>query len=194
MSPILQSLANGSARGYGAFFGAGAAGAFESIATVTGNGSATSLTFSSIPGTYQHLQIRYIAGAAGVDRLFMQFNSDTGSNYASHNVQGDGSGIGTNVSAPSISSIRWAGTVMNSNNSSTVMGVGIIDIHDYASTSKYKTTRTLTGFDNNGSGNCAIASGLWMSTSAITSITLFPQNSPAWSSNTTFALYGIKGA
>ena len=33
---------------------------FESIATVSGTGSSGTITFSSIPATYKHLQIRYI--------------------------------------------------------------------------------------------------------------------------------------
>jgi len=40
--------------------GGGAAGAFESIATVTATGSQTSLTFTSIPNTYQHLQLMFL--------------------------------------------------------------------------------------------------------------------------------------
>ena len=69
----------------------------------------------------------------------------------------------------------------------------IIDILDYASTSKFKTTRVLDGYDANGSGEVIIGSGNWRSTSAITSITLGPSsgNMKLYSS---FALYGIKGA
>jgi len=58
MSPILQSLANGSARGYGAFGAAAAAASYESIASVTPSGSSSSVTFSSIPSTYTSLQLR----------------------------------------------------------------------------------------------------------------------------------------
>ena len=167
-------------------------GSFESIATATGTGSSPTITFSSIPSTYKHLQIRYMGAASGVDRLFMRFNSDSAQNYASHMVLGYGSGATTNVSTTS-NQIAWAGYVMDTNVSATTMAVGVIDIHDYASTTKNKTTRTTTGYDLNGSGIMAIASGLWMSTSAITSITLFPQNSPNWTTSTRFALYGIKG-
>ena len=43
-----------------------AGGDFESIATVTvGGGGAASIEFTSIPGTYQHLQIRGIIGNGG---------------------------------------------------------------------------------------------------------------------------------
>jgi hypothetical protein len=166
-------------------------GAYDSIASASGTGASDTITFSSIPATYTHLQIRYIGNASGSDRLFMRFNGDTASSYNAHNVIGDGSGTGTNYSATS--SISWAGYFMDTTLSATAMGVGVIDILDYANTNKYKTTRTLTGWDNNGSGVVGLASGLWRNTSAITSITLFPQNNPNWATNTRFALYGIRG-
>ena len=71
------------------------------------------------------------------------------------------------------------------------MGVSIIDIHDYASSTKNKVIRTVSGNDQNGAGNIYLTSGLWLSTAAVTSITLF---TTANYLNTTFALYGVKGA
>ena len=72
-------------------------------------------------------------------------------------------------------------------------GVNVIDILDYANTNKYKTLRVLTGIDVNGSGGYVqLSSGLWQSSSAITSITL--TNSTNYTTATQFALYGIKGA
>jgi hypothetical protein len=63
---------------------------FESIATTTvGAGGATTITFSSIPATYQHLQIRVLARtnrSAGVDIMSMRMNGDTGNNYSDHLV------------------------------------------------------------------------------------------------------------
>jgi hypothetical protein len=58
MSPILQTLANGSAYGYRTLAAAGAAPSFESIATFTPNNTTNTYTFSSIPGTYKNLQLR----------------------------------------------------------------------------------------------------------------------------------------
>jgi hypothetical protein len=69
----------------------------------------------------------------------------------------------------------------------------VVDILDYANTNKYKTTRNLMGFDYNGSGTIRSISGLWMSTSAINSITLTTGTSSNWQGDTQFALYGIKG-
>ena len=172
--------------------------AFESIASATGTGSSATITFSSIPSTYQHLQIRGIARSdlattATLGRL--QFNSDTGSNYAGHTLQGNGSSaiVSGNVSQANIGSvIRVPGTSATAD----VVGGFIIDIHDYASTSKNKTVRAFTGVDSNTANTnyrVLMTSGLWMDTSAINSISLFLSSSN-WTTQTTFALYGIKGA
>jgi hypothetical protein len=50
--------------------------------------------------------------------------------------------------------------------------------------------------NNNGGTNEYIRfmSGLWMSTSAISSITLYPQPTGSLAQYSSFALYGIKGA
>ena len=71
-------------------------------------------------------------------------------------------------------------------------GAYIVDILDYASTSKNTTTRALAGYDNNGNGSLYVKSGLWLDTSAITSITVTP-NAGNWVEHSTLALYGIKG-
>jgi len=96
MSPILQGLANGSVRGYGGFFGAAAAGAFESIASASGTGSSGTITFSSIPSTYQHLQIRGTADSSGAGTqqdLFITLNGVTSASYTWHQVRATGVGV-----------------------------------------------------------------------------------------------------
>lgn len=117
----------------------------------------------------------------------MQFNSDTGSNYSWHVLYGTGAsalaaGGGSN-------SFMYASNIASATSNFTG---GVIDILDYASTSKYKTMRTLGGYDANGSGEIALFSGLWQSTSALTSIKLYPNSSGTYSQYSHFALYGIK--
>ena len=196
MSPILQSIANGSARGYGAFFGAAVATSFESIATVTvGSGGAANVEFTSIAGTYSHLQVRVIArGTNASSSIYqkIQFNSDTSSVYADHYILGDGASAsaGASVNAAFIG----VGSTTAANASASIFGTIIIDILDYANTNKFKTIRNLEGFDVNGSGGMvALTSGLWRSTSAVTSVKFTP-SAGNFAQYSHFALYGIKGA
>ena len=159
---------------------------YESISTQTvGGGGSASITFSSIPSTYTHLQIRFIALGGASYRLASQFNSDTGANYSWHALQGSGS-TATADAATSATSMKVGETI------ATYPTVGVIDILDYANTNKYKTIRTLEGFDANGSGYIQLFSGNWRSTSAITSITLGTLISGSMNQYSSFALYGIK--
>ena len=168
-----------------------AAGAFESIATVTvGSGGASSIEFTGIPGTYQHLQLRYLAKTSGGTTWYSMgahCNNDTANNYTYHIVQGNGSTASAASNAPRSSLLL--GHVAAGNK--TYFGAGVVDVLDYSSTSKYKTFRSATGTDQNGSGYCGMYSGLWMSTSAVASIQVIAPVA-SWVEHSTFALYGIK--
>lgn len=169
---------------------------FESIATVTvGAGGSSTITFSSIPSTYKHLQIRYIGrsdAATGTLNLQMTHNGDTGSNYAWHRIFGNGTTAGAGGS--STQALEIIAQVPGSTIGASMFGAGVIDILDYANTSKYKTSRTLGGYEDNSGSGAAIQlfSGLWQSTSAITSIAL-TLNTGNFIQYSTFALYGVKG-
>ena len=171
--------------------------AYESIATVTvGGGGSSTITFSSIPSTYTHLQIRWIAKTNRADTddvVQMQFNSDTGANYSWHGLAGTGSVAGANAGASQSNiEIKWGAT--GNSGATNIFASAIIDILDYADTNKYKTTRRLGGADLNGSGQIYLSSGNWRSTSAITSIVLNRQYGSNFLQYSSFALYGIKGA
>jgi hypothetical protein len=162
--------------------------AYESIATVNvGVGGSALVSFTGIPSTYKHLQIRYAAANNSASFQQMQFNADTGTNYTSHYMYGNGSATGAGRSTTT--------TAMEFGdlpNSSTTFGVGVIDILDYQNTNKNKTTRFLAGKDLNGSGVVVFTSGLWLnSSSAVSSISLLPLT--LYSQYSSFALYGIKG-
>jgi hypothetical protein len=170
---------------------------YESIATVTvGSGGSASVSFTSIPSTYTHLQIRGISKTDRANRFGdtfnVRFNSDTGSNYAWHELYGNGAsataGGGTTASFMRLGRTSAVDAAIND-----IFGAQVIDILDYANTNKYKTTRSLDGDDLNGEGFVGIWSGLWQSTSAVTSITLIPNLGTNWVQYTQFALYGIKG-
>jgi hypothetical protein len=166
---------------------------YESIATVSvGSGGASDVTFSSIPSTFKHLQIRYIGRNTSTSLdVYAQLNGDTGNNYRSHYLTGDGS----SASAGDIGTQAFwnGGYTSGSSQSTSVFGAAVIDILDYTNTNKNKVMRTLTGWDNNGSGQVVLYSGLWLNTAAITSIKLYKPPSGTWAQYSSFALYGIKG-
>ena len=166
--------------------------AYESIATSTPNG--TSVTFSSIPQTYKHLQVRAISRTtrsdASVDGIYARINGDTAANYSYHMLYGDGSSLaaysGTNTTTM-VGSFGGADALTAAN----LFTVSVWDILDYTNTNKYKTTRSLTGYDANGSGTVSFASGNWRNTTAVTSLTFLAEGN--FVANSHFALYGIKG-
>lgn len=166
---------------------------YESIATFTGNGSASSFTFSSIPSGYTHLQIRLIArGVRSFDteQFYIRFNSDTGNNYAWHKIQADGGGVGAYNS--SSTNVIYSFIMPANNSTANSVATSVIDILDFANTNKRKTVRVLGGYDANGSGYLDFTSGLWNNTAAITSVTVLSNG--AFTSTSQFALYGIKGS
>jgi hypothetical protein len=155
-------------------------------------GGTGSLSFTNIPQTFTHLQIRGFSRltSTGVN-VFFRFNSDaSANNYTLHQLYGDGTaatsyGTGTGT---------FAGAYLfygaSSSQSANVYGSAVIDILDYSNTSKFKTGRSINGFDNNGSGLVFLSSSLWLNTAAITSITVLPQSGD-FAQFTRFDLYGI---
>ena len=171
----------------------GGAGSYESIATVTASSGATSITFSSIPSTYKALQVRWLAqtyNTTSNEGLYIQFNGDTATNYSFHYLNGDGANAGASGGASVIYPCLTP-TILPP--SGSTYGAGILDVIDYASTSKNKTARMFSGKDTNGATtqNVVLASGAWFNTAAITSLTF--KTGTGFSSTSTFALYGIKG-
>jgi hypothetical protein len=168
------------------------AGDFESIATTTvGAGGATNITFSSIPQDYTHLQVRGIHRSASTSGVIdMQFNNDTATNYVRHFLLADGTTI-TAGAAITTSFLR----ILNSTTSastSNCFGGFIIDILDYTNTNKFKTTKSISGFDTNSTGTVEFRSGLWRSTAAISSIKIYSEAGNNLAQYSTATLYGIK--
>jgi hypothetical protein len=173
-------------------------GAYDSLATVTLSAAASSITFSGIPSTYKHLQIRILAKESGTGtggpNVVASLNSDTTyTNYRSHYLNGNGSA----ASSGQVQSSGYyclVGNIATSNASYTSMfGALVVDVLDYANTSKNKTLRCLWGHDRNGTGEVGIDSSLWINTAAaITSITFSVVGGTNFTINSSFALYGAK--
>jgi len=169
---------------------------FESIASATGTGSSGTITFSSIPQTYSSLQIRCVSQLSATKgyTIVKPNNDSSTSNYTFHSTYGDGltvtsDGYVTGSLGGSYSIYSTGATSELSDN----VAATILDIHDYASTNKYKTFCSFTGYSNNQSTNNLIflISTLWLSTSAISSLTIEAQGGN-FTTKTTISLYGIK--
>ena len=197
--PILGVIASSTRQGQGPTD----TGAMVPIGMVqVGAGGASSITFSSIPSTYSHLQVRLYGKTQrtsySISELKMTFNGDTGNNYAGHYLVAYGN-ASTLTSASLVSGPRFQIIGFGANSPSQV-GSAVVDVLDYASTSKYKTARILSGVmtDTAGAGgyygNIGLCSGLWQSTSAVTSINIAPEDAVNFAPFTNIALYGIKGA
>lgn len=195
MSPITSTLANGSAYGYRTLAAAGG-GSFESIATASGTGSSATITLSSIPSTYQHLQIRILGRSTAAQTntdLYIRYNSST-SGYANHGIQADGSIADTKTDINGAEMIIYR-SLTGDSAAAGIMGAALIDIDDYASTTKNKTLRCLSGQTRpaDAQGTLFVQGGFLNNTAAISSLT-FTLGVGNWNTASRISLYGIKGA
>lgn len=165
-------------------------------ATVTSGGNGA-ITFSSIPQTYTHLQVRAItrSDSSNVYNAWWRFtiNGITTTTYSEHDLNGNGStaSASSGTGQTDISGFYSPGSDAGAN----MFGAQLIDILDYTNTNKYKTVRYLSGTDINFSTTrlgIDFGSGAnYTNTNAITSITFTPVYNN-WVQYTQFALYGVK--
>ena len=163
------------------------AATFTPIASVTLGAAASSVVFSSIPGTYTDLICTMEAKSdSSAPDFQLQLNSDTGTNYSSTGLEGNGS-TASSARQSTVAQIRLSFGIEAS---STNPGIGIIHIMNYANTT---TNKTVLARINNASDGTGLTVGLYRSTAAITSVTL-KVSSNNFASGSTFNLYGILGA
>lgn len=170
--------------------GAGGGAAFELISTAYGTGSSGTITFSSIPQTYKHLQIRIAAAnnSGSTVTIVPNFNGDTASNYSAHWLAANGSSVSSSGSP----SNTIQGIIMIADGSSAVSPM-IMDILDYSDTNKYKTMKSFFGYTASPYELLRVHSANWRNTAAITSISLVAA-AGSYTSNSRFSLYGVKGS
>lgn len=161
---------------------------YTPIATNTLASATSTLTFSSIPGTYTDLVIvanTIIASGSTFPECSLRFNSDTATNYSNTYFLGTGSSVITGRG----SNYNYADCGYLSANSGNP-NTRIINIMNYANTTTNKTVISRASSDN-GAQVTAYAN-LWRKTpEAINSITIFTQ-SGNYAIGSTFTLYGIK--
>lgn len=157
---------------------------YTALANITLSSSASSVTFSSIPGTYRDLVLvcSITNASGGTNTINIRFNGDTGSNYNRVHMIGTGTADSVAFSNSTESlSIPTGGTGN--------VGTVISQIMDYSATDKHKTFLTRIA-DKGGYGDYVIASASrWANTSAVTSLTFYGTTN--FLSGNSFALYGI---
>jgi hypothetical protein len=170
-------------------------GSYDALATYTvPSGGVSSITFAGLPtgGQYTHLQIRISSkttNAANEGVFQLTFNGDTNANYSNHNLSGYGTG--TEANAWANASYMRAGWT-SGNNTASVYGATIIDVLDFASVSKNKTMRSLTGYDNNGNSQILLVSGAWYNSSTAVNQMTFTPLSGSFAQYTNISIYGVK--
>ena len=159
---------------------------YTPIATTTLGSAATSYTFNSISSSYTDLVlIVYVPSNSTNDDMFMQFNSDTTTNYSATWLRGNGS------AAASIRSSNITGIRMSDGGSPTTTAASLltIQIQNYSNATTYKTA-LIRANDAAGNGLDAFV-GLWRKTpEAINTIKIYPA-SGSMAIGTTMTLYGI---
>jgi hypothetical protein len=173
-------------------------GAYDSLATVTLSSTTTYIDITDIPTGYTHLEIycslRTDANTNGGNSVLMQFNGDTGNNYSRHFFGAyTGSSSGVDIAAGSSQGSINTHVAPASNNLSTVWGAGFITILDYASDSKYKVSRSIGGYSQNGASGYDYIhqmSGGWYSLSPVVRVRLLAAGS--FVSGSTVEVYGVK--
>jgi hypothetical protein len=160
-------------------------GSYDSLATVTLSAATASVTFTGIPTGYKHLQIRALyETVTNADNIGMTLNGSTVLSRM-HYIYGNGSSAIAGSSTDNLITLQ-AGV-------STTSYYGmVIDILDYQNTNKNKTVRVLGGADFNGSGIVYLSSGLYSTTSAVSSLSLQGFGGQTIAQYSQFALYGVK--
>ena len=182
--------------GFWAASGGGAAGAFDLLETTTLTSTASSVTFSGLGAysDYKHLQVRMVGRTDRANQMdsgtFIRLNGVSSSSYAYHHLYGDGSGPYSSSASSQTSMVMP--TMAAANSGTSVYGLAIIDILDYAATTKNTTIRILNGTSTTSQRTIALTSGLFNSTAAITSVSAHPQSGNNWVSGSRFSLYGVK--
>jgi hypothetical protein len=174
---------------------------FYAISSGSPSGSSNTFTISSIPNTYQHLQLRVSARSDyapwGGGSFFLYVNNDTTSNIYNRSGFGmnDGQSLGGGSSFTNRADLSY---IPMGQTNSTVYGGYVVDFYNYASTSKGKS---ISIFGAGYKENLNVNQFYYNSTNAITSLVFTTvdigdgsQSRGNITANSVFSLYGWKDA
>ena len=157
--------------------------------------SATSVTFSAIPSTYTDLVLRVSARtdtAAAIESCYVQFNSDTATNYSYVLITGNGSAASSNI----YSSQNYVGSIPADAATATSNTFASWEVYVPSYLASQKKPLSIFGVQENNQTSAFIrpTAGLWQGTSAITSISFTGTSGGSFVSGSSFYLYGIKNS
>jgi len=164
---------------------------YTPIATQTLGSAAASVTFSSIPQGYTDLVV--VVGSvtfSANSTFYVQYNGDTGANYSSTVLTGDGS----SVSSSRTTSANGAQIGASNGQSSSVRQTCIVQLQNYSNGTTYKNALARWSRSD---GETAATVSMWRNTNAITSIEIYGGYSNGTKNSnmqtgTTITLYGIQ--
>jgi hypothetical protein len=162
---------------------------YSTIATTTLGSNTSIVTFSSIAGTYTDLVLVTNAATTVANKdIYMQFNSDAGSNYSRTVIYGYGASPGsdraTNVSFGYVDYLGWTSTTLGTQ-------VCVVNIMNYSNST---TNKTFISRADNASAGTDLNVGMWRNTAAINRIDIGAASSGIFITGSTFTLYGIAAA
>lgn len=178
--------------------GAASSGALTQISQVVTSGSATTVTFSGIPGTYSNLIVKFVGRSnqtgTATDTLNVQCNGDTGSNYNSNFMFAENTTVGANSLNPGAYMVL--GNLPQSGVTTGEAATVNIDVIGYANATFFKnfiaTNSLLQGGLGSHASTLLTLVGEWQNTATITSLTLYLGSGSSFLDRTTATLYGVQ--
>lgn len=164
---------------------------YEPIASQTLGADASTVSFTSIPGTYTDLVlvgsnvVNSYTGTGGVQQIGLRFNTDSGSNYSNTSLFGDG------TSASSGRTSSSSGIFTSVARASDSASLHVWQIMSYSNTNVFTTVLEASIIPGVNVGRRV---GLWRDTTAVTSISINNVSPYVWKAGCVFSLYGIKAA
>lgn len=165
--------------------------AMELIAEIITSGTQPEVVFTNIPSGFRDLDLRIRArSASGTDAIpQIQFNGDTGNNYAYCRANRFGSDLQTAIAYIQANTIPNSGTF-----DLPVRSCTIVTISDYANTVEKKATHSVGGGILAVAGGTIITeqvAGMWKSLDVIHRIRVF-LSSGSFADGSSLSLYGVR--
>lgn len=154
-------------------------------------GSAASITIA-IPAGYNHLQGVFTGrcDASGAQFLLMQFNGDTGTNYTWQRVTSNVSAVSGANAGAAVNNME-VGVVSSATDTANYFGTGTFVVGNVSSSVFKTVTSDFLGVFSVSNATGGSGGGLWASTAAITSVTIFSASGNLVAGSS-MSIYGLR--